>query len=95
MKVFNYVPLTPVPLTPHSNEEGRQERDYGRMDREHRPIPEQVIEGYGGRKVAQRKMMIEGKEYLLRVVYEETTERITVVTAYLTSQITRYWKEGQ
>jgi hypothetical protein len=58
-------------------------------------IPEQVVDGYGGRKVAQRKMNREGKEYLLRVVYEETSERITVVTAYLTSQVNRYWRGAE
>lgn len=49
--------------------------------------------GYGGRKVAQKKLLIEEKEYLLRVVYEETEELYIVVTAYITSQINRYWKE--
>ena len=39
--------------------------------------------------------MIEGKEYLLRVVYEDREERKVVLTAYLTSQINRYWKEGK
>jgi hypothetical protein len=37
--------------------------------------------------------MIEGKEYLLRVVYEDKEEQNTVLTAYLTSQVNRYWKE--
>ncbi|MEW6215296.1 MAG: DUF4258 domain-containing protein [Nitrospirota bacterium] len=55
--------------------------------------PSQVIEGYGGRKVAQRKYMIGNKEYLLRVVYEEKGDLNEVVTAYLTSQIERYWEE--
>ncbi|HHT9124316.1 MAG TPA: DUF4258 domain-containing protein [Candidatus Brocadiia bacterium] len=55
--------------------------------------PTQTVEGYGGRKVAHKKFLIGGKEYLLRVVYEETEKMYTVVTAYLTSQIGRYWKE--
>lgn len=56
--------------------------------------PPQIAEGYGGRKVAQRKLQIDGKEYLLRVVYEDTDDVTIVITAYLTSQIDRYWKEG-
>jgi len=36
--------------------------------------------------------MVGGKEYLLRVVYEEK-DRNVVLSAYLTSQINRYWKE--
>ena len=34
-------------------------------------FPSQVVEGYGGRKVAHKKYVVEDKEYLLRVVYEE------------------------
>jgi hypothetical protein len=37
--------------------------------------------------------MKEGREYLLRVVYEEKEDRKVVLTAYLTSQVKRYWKE--
>ena len=54
--------------------------------------PGQIVEGYGGRKVAHKKYMIEGKEYLLRVVYEEKEESNEVLTAYLTSQVIRYWR---
>ena len=57
--------------------------------------PMQVVEGYGGRKVAQSKILIEKNEYLLRIVYEETEEKTIVVTTYLTSQINRYWKEEE
>ncbi len=56
--------------------------------------PAQVLDGYGGRKVAHKKLFIDNKEYLLRVIYEETEEIYIVVTAYITSQISRYWKEG-
>lgn len=55
--------------------------------------PVQVVEGYGNRKVAHKKLQLGNKNYLLRVVYEETEEVYIVVTAYLTSQIDRYWKE--
>jgi hypothetical protein len=56
-------------------------------------FPDQVVEGYGGRLVAHKKYMIDGKEYLLRVVYEEKDNSYVVLTAYLTSQVSRYWKE--
>ena len=58
-------------------------------------LPDQIVEGYGGRKVAQKKYLIRNKEYLLRVIYEKEREIKTVVTAYLTSQIGRYWVEGK
>jgi hypothetical protein len=57
--------------------------------------PTQLVEGYGGRKVAHNKYLIGGKEFLLRVVYEEKEEQNVVLTAYLTSQVSRYWKEGK
>ncbi len=57
--------------------------------------PTQIVDGYGGRKVAHKKVLIDDKEYLLRVVYEETEGIYTVVTTYITSKIDRYWKEGE
>jgi hypothetical protein len=56
-------------------------------------FPSQTVEGYGGRKVAHKTYGIENKEYLLRVVYEEKEDVNIVLTAYMTSQVTRYWKE--
>jgi len=52
----------------------------------------QIVDGYGGRKVAHKKILIDDKEYLLRVVYEETDIMYTVVTTYITSKIERYWR---
>lgn len=54
--------------------------------------PAQIVEGYGGRNVAQKKYIVKDKQYLLRVVYEEGEEVNVVVTVYLTSQVERYWK---
>ena len=55
--------------------------------------PEQTVQGYGERTVAQRRYTVEGQERLLRVVYEETPKQRIVVTAYLTAAVKRYWKE--
>ena len=52
--------------------------------------PDQV--GYAGRKVAQKKYFIDGKEMLLRIVFEKERTKFVVITAYLTSQIDRYWR---
>jgi len=54
--------------------------------------PDQVVEGYGGRRVRQKKYVVNDKEMLLRVVVHEEEERLVVITAYLTSQIKRYWR---
>jgi hypothetical protein len=56
-------------------------------------LPDQIVEGYGGRSVAHRRHGIRGKDRLLRVVFEETPEKYIVITAYLTSDVKRYWKE--
>ena len=57
--------------------------------------PTQIVGGYGGRKVAHKKISMNNREYLLRVVYEETEEMYTVITAYVTSKTERYWKEKE
>ena len=55
--------------------------------------PGQIVYGHGGRLVAQRRRRIRGRQKLLRVVYEETPDEYLVVTAYLTSDIKRYWRD--
>ena len=54
---------------------------------------DQVVAGHGGRSVAQRRRRIHRKEQLLRVVFEETEDKYVVITAYLTSEIERYWRD--
>lgn len=57
--------------------------------------PEQIVKGYGGRLVAHRRLKLNKEAQLLRVVYEEKETHLLVITAYLTSQIKRYWKKGE
>ena len=45
---------------------------------------------YRGRRVAQKVYYVGDKKMLLRVVLEDND---TVVTAYLTSQVSRYWRD--
>jgi hypothetical protein len=54
--------------------------------------PDQVVQGHGGRFVAQQRRTVRRREKLLRVVFEETEENYVVITAYLTSDIKRYWR---
>ncbi len=54
---------------------------------------DQVVEGHGGRSVAQQRRTIRRREKLLRVVFEETEDKYVVITAYLTSDIKRYWRD--
>ena len=54
--------------------------------------PGQTVDGYGARKIRQKKYALNGKDMLLRVVVNEEKDKIVVITAYLTSQIDRYWR---
>lgn len=54
--------------------------------------PGQIVDGYQGRKVRQRKYGLSGKEMLLRIIVDENEDTFVVITAYLTSQIERYWR---
>ena len=55
--------------------------------------PDQIVEGHGIRFVAQKRYIRDSREYLLRVVYEQHINQVTVITGYLTTQISRYWEE--
>jgi len=55
-------------------------------------LPEQIVDGYMGRKVRQKKYIVKGKTMLLRIVMDEEENKDIVITAYLTSQIKRYWR---
>ncbi len=46
-----------------------------------------------GRRVFQRIYHKKDREMLLRVICDEVDEEKVVITAYLTSQIDRYWRE--
>ena len=55
--------------------------------------PDQTVEGYGSRIVRQKIYNIRNKKKLLRVVCETKDKDTIVVTAYLTGQIKKYWRE--
>jgi len=55
--------------------------------------PDQAVDGHGGRSVAQQRRRIRRREKLLRVIFEESGDKYVVITAYLTSDIKRYWKD--
>ena len=44
-------------------------------------------------RLRQQRRRIRRREKLLRVVFEETEDKYIVITAYLTSDIKRYWKD--
>ncbi len=53
--------------------------------------PEQKVPGHEGILCYQSRVNISGKQYLLRVMVNETTDPLTVVTVYRTSKLAKYW----
>ncbi len=53
-------------------------------------LPEQTIESYLERKIYHKKYKVKDKDMLLRVVVEEESSKLIVITAYLTSRFERY-----
>ena len=51
--------------------------------------PDEVRDGYCGRKVAQKRL--NGK--LIRVIFEEEGGDVVVITAYVTSKVRKYGGE--
>ena len=54
--------------------------------------PDQVMPGFGNRKVYQSRIVAEGKVYLVRVVVEDKQSPPTIITVYRTSKIEKYWR---
>jgi len=54
--------------------------------------PEQAFSQEPDVFVSQRRYKLKGKEYLLRVASKRKGEILTVLTAYRTSRISKYWR---
>lgn len=54
--------------------------------------PEQIVEGFNGRKIFQSKIETDGKAHLVRLVVEDWHSPPIVVTIYRTSKIEKYWR---
>lgn len=56
--------------------------------------PQQIVPEYKGRKCYQSQIAgTDGKMYLLRIIVVDTIDPASVVTAYRTSKIGKYWRE--
>jgi len=56
--------------------------------------PQQVVDEYGNKKAYQSIMHIgTGKDYLVRVIVNDTVDPTKVVTVYRTSKISKYWRQ--
>ncbi|MGD0281827.1 MAG: DUF4258 domain-containing protein [Dissulfurispiraceae bacterium] len=56
--------------------------------------PQQIVDEYGNMKAYQSIMDIGiGKDYLVRVIVNDTIDYAKVVTVYRTGKISRYWRK--
>jgi hypothetical protein len=53
--------------------------------------PEQIVRGHDEIQCYQSRFILQEKRYLLRVMVSTKTYPPTVVTAYRTSKISKYW----
>ena len=56
-------------------------------------LPEQKLPALDKIVCYQSRVNFSGKQYLLRVMVNETAEQSVVVTVYRTSKVRKYWKE--
>jgi len=55
--------------------------------------PQQIVDEYGNKKAFQSVIKFgTGKDYLVRVIVNDTLEPAKVVTVYRTSRIKKYWR---
>lgn len=56
--------------------------------------PQQIVDEYGNRKAFQSIINLgTGKDYLVRVIVNDTLDPAKVVTVYKTSRINKYWRQ--
>ncbi|MHB8883268.1 MAG: DUF4258 domain-containing protein [Thermodesulfovibrionales bacterium] len=56
--------------------------------------PQQIVDEYGNKKAFQSIIDIgTGKDYLVRVIVNDTIAPAKVVTVYRTSKISKYWRQ--
>ena len=56
--------------------------------------PQQIVDEYGNKKAFQSIMNLgAGKDYLIRVIVNDTIDPGNVITVYRTSKINKYWRQ--
>ena len=57
--------------------------------------PQQVLYNSRGKGIAHKIFEKEGKDFLMRVIFLEESNRRKVVTVYITSKIHKYWRRDK
>lgn len=56
--------------------------------------PQQIVDEYGNKKAFQSIIDLgNGKDYLVRVIVNDTLDPARVVTVYKTSKVMKYWRQ--
>lgn len=84
--------MSEIRLTPHAREEMVRRQIPEDVVTAVLAHPEQVIVERAGRKAYQSRIEMNGKEYLVRLIVEDTAQPNVVVTLYRTSNIGKYWR---
>lgn len=81
-------------LTEHAELEMQRRQVPGEWVESVMNAPEQIVVGFGGRKVYQGRVSANGKTYLLRLIIEDWHTPPVIVTVYRTSKIEKYWEQS-
>lgn len=80
-------------LTPHVLEEADRRAIPRHLLEAVLDSPQQVVQAARGRKTYQSQVDFgQGRIYLVRVIVDESTSPASVITAYRTSKIAKYWR---
>jgi hypothetical protein len=85
-------PVSDYVITPHCSFELKRRMISEDVVRSVLRTPEQRLPVRTGRVVLQSKMKMTDKTYLIRVFVDVDRHPTEVVTAYLTSKISKYWR---
>lgn len=53
--------------------------------------PEQVVPAHGGKHAYQSRVNFGGRVFLVRAIVDDSVDPATVITAYRTTKIDKYW----
>lgn len=87
-------PISGFVITPHALFEMKRRRLSEEVVGKVLADPDQRIEVRPGRHVLQSRVSMKGRTYLVRVFVDIEATPAEVVTAYRTSKVEKYWRNG-
>ena len=81
-----------IRLLKHLKEQAKEREINIKLIEETLSNPEQIVPEIKGLKVAQKKHLIDDKQYLIRIIFKEEKDLRVGITVYKTSKIKKYWE---